>query len=303
MKTLVLSICCCLLFLLTDTAVLFAKPSFKANHVILIGLDAWGSYSMKKAQMPHVRTLMEKGMYTLKKRAVLPSSSAVNWGSMFMGAGPEVHGYTEWGSRTPELPSRVIYKNNIFPTIFQLLNDTHPKAEIACLYEWNGIKYLVDTLSLDYHARAVNSNNRPEELCEMAERYIIDKHPTLLAVCFDNPDHVGHKEGHDTPAYYEKLEEIDGYIGRILNAIEEAGMTDDTIVILTSDHGGINKGHGGKTIEEIETPFIIAGKNILGKGEFQESMIQYDVAATIAHIFQLKQPQVWTGRAMVQVFK
>lgn len=299
MKTLVLL----LNFLFMNLTFLFAVSSFKANHVIFIGLDAWGSYSMGKARMSHVRMLMENGMYTLDKRTVLPSSSAVNWGSMFMGAGPEIHGYTEWGSRTPELPSRVIYKNNIFPTIFQLLNDTYPEAEIGCLYEWKGIKYLVDTLSLDYYAQAVNSNIKPDELCEMAEKYIVEKQPTLLAVCFDNPDHVGHKEGHDIPAYYAKLEELDGYIGRILDAIEKAGMKDDTIVILTSDHGGINKGHGGKTLEEIRTPFIISGKNVWNKGEFWESMVQYDVAATIAYIFQLEQPQVWTGRAMKQIFK
>ena len=38
-------------------------------------------------------------------------------------------------------------------------------------------------------------------------------------------------------------------------------------------------------------------------GEFEESMMQYDTAATIAYIFGLKQPQVWTGRPMTQVFK
>jgi arylsulfatase A-like enzyme len=80
-------------------------------------------------------------------------------------------------------------------------------------------------------------------------------------------------------------------------------MYDDTIFIITSDHGGIKKGHGGKTMAEMQTPFIIAGKNIKKAGEFQESMVQYDVAATMAYIFGLEQPQVWTGRAMKQVFK
>ena len=32
-------------------------------------------------------------------------------------------------------------------------------------------------------------------------------------------------------------------------------------------------------------------------------MMQYDTAATIAYIFGLRQPQVWTGRPMTQVFK
>ena len=65
---------------------LFADASmaakWKAKHVVLIGLDGWGAYSVNKAEMPNVKKLMEEGSYTLKKRSVLPSSSAVN------GSGP-----------------------------------------------------------------------------------------------------------------------------------------------------------------------------------------------------------------------
>jgi hypothetical protein len=62
-----------------------------------------------------------------------------------MGACPELHGYTELGSKTPELPSRVVNRHGIFPTIFQLYRDANPEAEIGCIYEWDGIKYLTDT--------------------------------------------------------------------------------------------------------------------------------------------------------------
>lgn len=275
----------------------------KAKHVVYIGLDGWGSYSVAKANMPTVKKMMEEGCYTLQKRSVLPSSSAVNWASMFMGAGPELHGYTEWGSRVPELPSRVILKNNIFPTIFQIYRDAEPTAEIGVMSEWDGIKYLVDTLSTSYCAVAPDYEKYPTALCEMAEEYILARKPALLAVCFDNPDHVGHADGHDTRAYYKKLEELDGYIARIVKAVEEAGMIKETIFIITSDHGGIKKGHGGKTMAEMETPFIIAGKNIRQGGEMVESVMQYDVASTIAYIFDLEQPQVWIGRPMKSIFK
>lgn len=276
----------------------------KAGHVIYIGLDGWGAYSLEKADMPNVKQLMKDGCYTSKKRTVLPSSSAVNWASMFMGAGPELHGYTTWGSQTPELPSRAIEKNNIFPTIFQLLRNARPEAEIGCIYEWDGIKYLVDTLSVNYYAQAPDYNEQPQALCEMAERYIKEKRPNLFAMCFDNPDHVGHAIGHDTPDYYEKLHELDGYIGRVMQAVKDAGIWDDTIIIVTSDHGGIEKGHGGKTMQEMETPFIICGKNIKNGLCFDDlSMMQYDVASTIASVFNLEQPQVWIGRPMTNVFK
>lgn len=299
MKNIFLFLCLLSVCVVTDS---YAAKT-KAKHVVYIGLDGWGSYSMPEADMPTVKSLMEKGCYTLKKRTVLPSSSAPNWASMFMGAGPELHGYTTWGARTPELPSRVILKNNIFPTIFQIYRDASPKAEIGVLYEWEGIKFLVDTLSVSYHAQAPDYNKYPVALCEMAESYIKSKKPSLVAICFDNPDHVGHQHGHGSEAYYAKLKELDGYIARILNAVEEAGMWEETIFIITSDHGGIGGGHGGITMDEMETPFIIAGKGVKAGGVFSESMMQYDVASTIAYIFGLEEPQVWIGSPMKQVFK
>lgn len=37
--------------------------NWKADHVFLIGLDGWGAYSVEKAEMPNVKTLMDAGCY------------------------------------------------------------------------------------------------------------------------------------------------------------------------------------------------------------------------------------------------
>lgn len=276
--------------------------NWKNKHVVLIGLDGWGAYSVEKAEMPNVKRLMNEGAFTLKKRSVLPSSSAANWASMFMGACPEIHGYTEWGSKTPELPSRVVDEDRIFPTIFGLLHRAAPAAEIGCICEWDGIRYVVDTLAMTYEKHITDTPANPATT-KCAVNYIRSKKPNLVAIIYDEPDHVGHSAGHDTPEYYAKLKELDGYVGEIIQAVKDAGFYDDTIFIVTADHGGINKGHGGKTMEEMETPFIIVGKGIKKGLEFEESMMQYDIASTIAHIFNIKQPQAWIGRPMLQVFK
>ena len=125
----------CLLF----AAILPCQAAkWKARHVIMIGIDGWGAYSVPKASIPHIKDIMNKGCYTLKKRSVLPSSSAINWASMFNGAGTEIHGYTEWGSRTPEIPSMVTNEHGIFPTIYSILRQAEPDAETGCMYEWEG---------------------------------------------------------------------------------------------------------------------------------------------------------------------
>lgn len=277
---------------------------WKAKHVVLIAIDGWGAYSVPKAEkIPNIRSFMEQGCYTLKERSVLPSSSAINWASMFTGAATEVHGYTEWNSRTPEIPSPVVNERGVFPTIFSLLHEQEPESVTGCLFEWEGIKYLIDSAAVDYVAQSFHYDEQPDELCRMAEEYIVQEQPTFVAVCFDQLDHTGHAEGHDTPAYYATLERLDGYVGRIVEATRRAGTYDNTIFILTADHGGREKTHGGKSLLEMQIPFIIAGKNVKQGGAFREVMMQYDTAATIAYIFGLEQPQAWTGRPMKQVFK
>lgn len=271
---------------------------WKAKHVVLIGIDGWGAYSVAKAKIPNIRQLMGNGAYTLKKRSVLPSSSAVNWASMYMGAGPELHGYCEWGSQVPDLPSRVVNEDGIFPTIFSELRAVAPDAEIGSIYEWDGIRYLLDTLALSYDKHVKEAGQDPAATARYAVAYIKDKKPTLANIVFDALDHTGHSEGHDTPAYYDKLEEIDGYIGQIVQAIKDAGIEEETIIIVTADHGGIGKGHGGRTMTEMETPFIICGKHVKKGTLIEDSMMQFDIASTIAAIFSLQQPQVWIGRPM-----
>ena len=56
-------------------------------------------------------------------------------------------------------------------------------------------------------------------------------------------------------------------------------------------------------MQEMETPFIVCGKGIKKGYEFQESMMQFDCASTLAYILGLQQPQVWIGRPMKQIFK
>ena len=162
---------------------------------------------------------------------------------------------------------------------------------------------MIDTLALSYDKHVAEASKEPDATARYAVDYIKSAKPNLCAVIFDTPDHVGHADGHDTPEYYNMLKVLDGYIAQIVEAVKEAGILDDTIFIVTSDHGGIKKGHGGKTMQEMETAFIISGKGIKKGYEFTDSMMQFDTAATIAHIFNLKQPQVWIGRPMVQVFK
>lgn len=275
-------------------------PAPKAKHVVFIGMDGWGGYSLPEADMPIVKGLMENGAWTLRKRAVIPSRSAINWASLFMGVGPEFHGYTKWNSKSPELPSSKLNEHGIFPTIFSETRKTYPQAETGVLYEWDGIKHLVDTLAVSHHDGDIDYGKHPTQLSDMASEYIKTKKPMLLAVVFDNPDHVGHGKGYASKEYYDILKTLDVYVGNIINATKEAGIYDDTVFILTSDHGGIKNDHGGVTTEEMNTPLIIFGPGV-PVGEITDPVNQADVSAIMADILNVPIPKEWRGVPVVKI--
>ncbi|PXV65115.1 type I phosphodiesterase/nucleotide pyrophosphatase [Dysgonomonas alginatilytica] len=271
----------------------------KAKHVVLIGCDGFGGYAFEKANIPNIKKLAQNGSMTLEMRTVLPSSSAVNWASILMGAGPTFHGYTEWGSKTPEIPSVTTSKYGKFPSIFTILREQKPNSKTALVYSWEGIEYLVEK---DIINIVVPTKSNENLSADTAASIIIREKPDFIFIHFDEPDHVGHSIGHDTPEYYSTLEIVDQRVGKIIDSVNEAGIADETVIILLADHGGIDKGHGGKTLQEVQVPFIISGAGIKKNHKITDTAIVYDTAATIAKILGMKQPQAWRGIPLQDVF-
>lgn len=89
---------------------------------------------------------------------------------------------------------------------------------------------------------------------------------------------------------------------QVMDAVREAGIMDDTVVILTADHGGIETGHGGKTMNEMQTPIVFYGKNVKKGFKIPESTMVYDIAGTIAYLLDVPQPQVWIARPIMSAF-
>ena len=272
----------------------------RARHVIVVGFDGLGAYSVEKADMPNLKKMMQEGAFSTHVRTVLPSSSAVNWASMLMGTGPTMHGYTDWGSQTPEIPSATVTQNNRFPSIFTAIKKQNPHAKSGSVYSWGGIGYLLEKpiLNFDFptEGNELETQNKAVEL-------IKNEKPSFLFIHFDQPDGIGHSAGHDSPAYYEELKNVDKRIGAIQNAIQDAGIEKETLLIVLSDHGGIEKGHGGKSLMEIEVPWVMTGPGVIKGKEVKEPIIVYDLAPTVAWALGINPDDVWRGKAITSFFK
>ena len=270
------------------------------SHVVIIGCDGLSPDGVQKAKTPSMDSLMRRGAYTLRARGVMPTSSSPNWASMIMGAGPEQHGVTSnsWRHDKFEIAPTAVGSGGIFPTIFSVLRDQQPTAVIACFHDWGGFGQLFERKALD----VIEDTDGPVNTTERAVAYFKVKQPNLTFIHLDHIDHAGHQYGHGTPEYYKSVEEADRLIGETLRGLETAGMLEETILIITSDHGGVGKGHGGATIAEIEIPWIIAGPGVAPAKELTSFVDTYDTAATVAHIFGLTVPDCWIAKPVLEAF-
>ena len=81
-----------------------------------------------------------------------------------------------------------------------------------------------------------------------------------------------------TAAYRAVVSFLDSQVGRTVNALDELGITDNTIIVFTSDHGDMLGGHGLATkgvatsYEEVyNIPLVMRGPGIAKIGEYDGS--------------------------------
>ncbi len=278
-------------------AVVYGAP--KATRVVLIGVDGMGSAGIRAAlaagRAPNVQALVARGSWSPAGRGVIPTVSSPNWASILMGAGPERHGITsnEWERTKFEIPAACQGSDEIFPTLVGAIRQQLPKAKIGVIHDWDGFARLMERKAVDYVTHPKGS----KATAEAAAEYWKKERPQLMLVHFDDVDHAGHDIGWESPEYAKAVADADGYIGTVLAAIAATGDEATTVVVLTADHGGVGKKHGGLSKAEIEVPILFAGPGVARGKEFARPLGNIDIAPGIFHLLGLKANACWTGKA------
>lgn len=130
--------------------------------------------------------------------------------------------------------------------------------------------------------------------------YLGSHQPDLLFIHLDHVDDALHHAGHLTPPYLAAIAEADRLTGLVLEALDRNGMRARTVVLLTADHGGAGKQHGGETMGELEIPWILSGPGVRPGVELRGPVNTFDTGATIAHILGLQPPACWIGKPVVE---
>jgi len=275
--------------------------SAQVKHMVVVGVDGLSPDGIIHAQATNLQRLRERGAWTYHARGVMPSSSSPNWASMIMGAGPEQHGVTsnDWQPDKFDIAPIATGSGGIFPTIFGVLREQQPDAIMGVFHDWDGYGRLFERKAVN----VIKDTDGPTNAVHEAVEFWKSNKATFTFIHLDHVDHAGHEFGHGTAEYYASVEVADKLIGETIEALRSSGMWETTILLVTADHGGHGKGHGEAIMADLEIPWIITGPGVKAGHEIKSPINTYDPAATIAHVFGLKRPDVWIGRPVREAFK
>jgi arylsulfatase A-like enzyme len=117
------------------------------------------------------------------------------------------------------------------------------------------------------------------------------------------------KAGHPQPEFAALIESLDDAVGMILDAVERAGVADNTVIFFAGDNGGFNRysdnrpfrsGKGSHYEGGLRVPTIVKWPGITRPGSVSdEPVVGYDYAGTWAEIAGIE----WEGTSMVPLLK
>jgi len=277
-----------------------AASRVRPKRVVCIGFDGLGGWYFGGTPTPVMDGLRREGAWTVRSRSILPSSSAANWHAILACSGPEKTGYQDWHTQVPFFRPAALTSRGYYPDVFAELRAQRPEATSHYLYEWKGMAYVADIEACTVVRHVPKATGRMTDIvCDTVRTNC----PDFLFVHYDDPDGAGHGHGWGSEEYQKAVREADAALGRIVAAIRAAGLWDETVLVVTSDHGGKNRGHGGPTEEEMDRILFFAGKGVRPNLELVSSSAVYDTGATLAALLGLVPPQAWTGRPVDEAFR
>jgi arylsulfatase A-like enzyme len=105
-------------------------------------------------------------------------------------------------------------------------------------------------------------------------------------------------------AYYRMIEKVDAEIGRVLQALRQAGLEEKTLIVFTSDHGECAGAHGfnQKTVfyeESVRVPLIVSHKGVTKPGTCDRMVnTGLDILPTMLDSAGIEQPKKLTGHSL-----
>jgi predicted AlkP superfamily pyrophosphatase or phosphodiesterase len=275
-------------------------PTTPYEHVILIVVDGVRLDILMGADTPNIDNLTASGSFTWNAWTVTPSVTLAAIPSIFTGATPEVHGVTDWDG---EIHAETIVE------VFE-------EAGLPCAIV--GQDPILGGYSATYCTDYYSDPDPAEHFMSIAIDLLRENDFYFIAIYDPVPDEMGHSYGSGSPQYREAIEDADYQIGRLVETLKELGVYENTLIVITPDHGMTGTSHSGGYETDIRIFSVWHGPGVKqgyemadsiyipAYGNYDETYVAHriiDIAPTITELVGVRPPENSEGEIIGQIFQ
>jgi predicted AlkP superfamily pyrophosphatase or phosphodiesterase len=265
------------------------------QKVVLVVLDGLRPEAVTPEVMPALTALSAAHWRALHAVTVSPSVTVAALTSLASGVSPERHGLIEPGFRTLGMFSEL----TLLPMHLRrnerqvgIVTTTLPIPSQILARTLLGVAGAVDLIS---------GGEEPESVGETTAREVIKRGAGLTVVYLNDCDRAGHASMWMSPVYLEAASRLDHAVA----ILAELARRDDTLLIVTADHGGgglVPHDHDGDHPLNLRIPLILAGRGVHRATTSQRPAHLLDIPPTIIDAFGLAVPTSYEGRVLSEAF-
>jgi len=272
----------------TSLPTLTPTPTALVKRVVILSIDGLRPDAIALAPMSNLMALAQSGAYSLSAQTVYPSVTLISHSSMLSGLCPAKHG-VYWNDYLPNLGYAqgtdlfdIAHSAGLHTYMVvskkKLIQITEPSSLDNFLFVNDRDTVVMETLLADF----------PEDF-------------NVLFIHFGIADGMGHSYGWLSPQQLSVLFRADEALGQFLDELDARNLRNETLLIVSADHGGHATTHGSNSPEDMTIPWIAAGPWVQPKT--LTSFIQTtDMAATAAFALGLPIPAEWDGAPVYEAF-
>ncbi len=304
-----------------------AGPCCKGANIVLITVDSLpfksimrGDILANSAKFPNIARLYNEGLSFDRFYTNYPSSTEAHGiiaGSVYASNQAYKTSISEWNGR--ELPTlyETLAQNGYDGAMF--MSDDLIYDGVANFLKGRGLSKTSDSSNLNCQkndAQILASYGHKGDDCNA--RAAVDwlekksKKPFFLWTWFTNTHAPYYSErfafnnnkASMAQRHNQSVQETDKAIGILLDALDKQGLTQNTIVILSADHGEAFGEHGlyfhGTSVHEEQThiPLIIRAPKLQSGSTVNTLGSSLDLAPTIATMAGITPPSAWQGTSL-----
>ncbi|MEC3875112.1 alkaline phosphatase family protein [Chryseobacterium salviniae] len=218
-----------------------ALLSAQAKKVLFIGIDGCRPDVMMSSNTPNIQGLLTTAVYSLDALTLAPTWSGNGWSTMLTGVYHNKHNVQDNNFTSPNFTA--------YPDFLSRIESYNSNLKTISLAHWSPIN---NTIIKNADVKTNFSTDLAVK--NAAVNALQNDNPDVLFVDFDDVDHAGHSYGFSSavPQYVNSIQTTDAYIGEILTAMKNRSTysNESWLVVVTTDHGATDTGHGGGNLSE-----------------------------------------------------